>query len=207
MKSINLKVTIEVPDNYVMDEPEWLLEDCILNSDSKCGIADVGELSDKKKPMMGGAEYLETIPVTGMTIQNIPTTISTAYEDGKRSMDAEWHGVMKQYCEEHGLDYFDFIKEIAPLFSDAQEEIEEPDNEPGEDAEDVCSGKFYLVNVSGKNGYSFMVKTEMEDESDILEKCSELDLFDCEEDVNYAFVSEADKYDQDHFKEYNYLDV
>lgn len=204
MKTINLKVTIEVPDNYIMDDPEWLLEDCILNSDSKCGITDVGELSEKKKPMMGGAEYLQTIPVTGMSIQNIPTTISTAFEDGKRSMDAEWHSVMKQYCEEHDFDYLDFIKEIAPMFSDAQEETEEVSSEGTEYGH---PGKFYLVNVSGKNGYSFMVKTEMEDESDILEKCSELDLFDCEEDSNYAFVSEADKYDQEHFKEYNYLDL
>ena len=86
------------------------------------------ELSDKKKPMMDGAEYLETIPVTGMSIQNILTTISTAFEDGKRSMDAEWHSVMKQYCEEHDLNYLVFIKEIAPMFSDAQEETEESDN-------------------------------------------------------------------------------
>lgn len=203
MKTVTLKVVIEVPDDYIINEPEWTLEDSILNSDSKCEIADVGELSEKKKPMMGGAEYLQTIPVTGMSIQNIPTTISTAFEDGKRSMDVEWHSVMKQYCEEHDLNYLDFIKEIAPMFSDAQEETEEPVNY----GDAIQPGKFYLVNVSGKNGYSFMVKTEMEDESDILEKCSELDLFDCEEDSNYAFVSEADKYDQEHFKEYNYLDL
>ena len=128
MKTIALKVVIEVPDHYVMDEPKWTLEDCILNSDSECEITDVGELSDKKKPMMGGAEYLQTIPVTGMSIQNIPTTISTAFVDGKRSMDTEWHSVMKQYCEEHDLNYLDFIKEIAPMFSDAQEETEESDN-------------------------------------------------------------------------------
>lgn len=204
MKTINLKVTIEVPDNYIMDEPEWLLENCILGHDSECGIADVGELSEKK-PMMGGAEYLETIPVTGMSIQNIPTTISTAYEDGKRSMDAEWNSVIKQYCEEHDLNYLDFIKEIAPMFSDAQEETEEPINY----GDATQPGKFYSIIVipdhPGPNGYSFMVKTMLEDKLDILKKCSELDLFNCEEDRNYAFVSEVD--DQEHFKEYNYLDA
>ena len=37
--------------------------------------------------------------------------------------------------------------------------------------------KFYLVNVPGKHGYSFMVNTALEDESDILTKCSEKELF------------------------------
>ena len=65
---------------------------------------------------------------------------------------------------------------------------------------------FYLVNVPGKYGYSFMVNTALEDESDILTKCSEKELFNDDEDVNYASVSEADKYDREHFKEFNYLD-
>ena len=29
MKTIKLQVTIEVPDGYQMDEPEWTLEDAI----------------------------------------------------------------------------------------------------------------------------------------------------------------------------------
>ena len=41
---------------------------------------------------------------------------------------------------------------------------------------------------------------------DILTKCFEMDLFNDEDDVNYASVSEADEYDQEHFKEFNYLD-
>ena len=65
---------------------------------------------------------------------------------------------------------------------------------------------FYLVNVPGRHGYSFMVNTALEDESDILEKCSELDLFNDEEDAIYASVSEADKYAHELFKEFNYLD-
>ena len=29
MKTIKLQVTIEVPDDYVVDEPEWILEDAV----------------------------------------------------------------------------------------------------------------------------------------------------------------------------------
>lgn len=130
MKTITLKVVIEVPDNYVMEEPEWTLEDSILNSESECGICSVDEFADD---------------------------------------DSE---------DESGLAAND----------------------------DRLSENFYLVNVPGKNGYSFMVKTTLEDEFDILEKCSELDLFNDEEDAIYASVSEADKYDQEHFKEFKYLD-
>lgn len=32
MKKIELKVTIEVPDGYVMDDPEWLLDDVVRGS-------------------------------------------------------------------------------------------------------------------------------------------------------------------------------
>ena len=51
-----------------------------------------------------------------------------------------------------------------------------------------------------------MVNTALEDESDILAKCSEKELFNDDEDVNYASVSEADEYDQEFFKEFIYLD-
>ena len=65
---------------------------------------------------------------------------------------------------------------------------------------------FYLVNVRGRHGYSFMVNTALEDESDILTKCSEKELFNDDEDVNYASVSEADEYDQEFFEQFVYLD-
>ena len=65
---------------------------------------------------------------------------------------------------------------------------------------------FYLVNVPGKYGYSSMVNTALEDQSHILTKCSEKELFNDDEDVNYASVSEADEYDQEFFKEFIYLD-
>ena len=62
------------------------------------------------------------------------------------------------------------------------------------------------MNVPGKYGYSFMVNTALEDESDILTKCSEKELFNDDEDANYASVSEADEYDQEFFEQFVYLD-
>lgn len=223
MKTIALKVVIEVPDDYVMDEPEWTLEDTILNGHSECEITSVGAFPQFKpsgnytKPMSPD-KYIGTVPVSGWSIPNIPDTIKNAYEDGKNHMDAEWHDVIKQYCENRGIDFWDFIRDIHMMFSDAQKDDSESEEDSDDEFEDSSEdksglandfrfpGNFYLVNVPGKNGYSFMVKTTMEDESDILEKCSELDLFNDEEDAAYASVSEADEYDQEHFKEFNYLD-
>ena len=216
MKPIALKVVIEVPDNYVMDEPEWTLEDSILNSDSGCEISSVDEFpqfkqtGDYTKPMSPD-KYIGIVPVSGWSIPNIPDTIKNAYEDGKNHMDAEWHDVMKQYCEKHGIDFWDVIRDIHMMFSDAKKDDSESEEDSSEDKsglsnDEKSSEKFYLVNVPGQHGYSFMVKTVMEDESDILTKCFEMNLFNDEDDVNYASVSEADEYDQEHFKEFNYLD-
>lgn len=215
MKTITLKVVIEVPDNYVMEEPEWTLEDSILNSESECGICSVDEFPQFKptenytKPM-SPEDYIGTVPVSGWSMENIPATIKNAYEDGKEHMDAEWHDVMKKYCEKHGIEFWDFIRDIHMMFSDAQKDDSEEDGSEDKSGlsanDDSLSENFYLVNVPGKNGYSFMVKTTLEDEFDILEKCSELDLFNDEEDAIYASVSEADKYDQEHFKEFKCLD-
>lgn len=216
MKTVILKVVIEVPDNYVMDEPEWTLEDSILNSDSGCEISSVDEFPqfkptrDYTKPMSPD-KYIGIVPVSGWSIPNIPDTVKKAYEDGKKHMDAEWHDVMKQYCEKHGIDFLDFIRDIHMMFSDAQKDGSESEEDDSEDKSGVVnddreSRKFYLVNVPGQHGYSFMVKTVLEDELDILTKCFEMNLFNDEDDVNYASVSEADEYDQEHFKEFNYLD-
>ena len=216
MKPIALKVVIEVPDNYVMDEPEWTLEDSILNSDSECEISSVSEFPQFKptgnytKPM-SPEDYIGTVPVSGWSMENIPDTVKNAYEDGKKHMDAEWSAVMKQYCEKHGIDFWDFIRDIHMMFSDAKKDDSESEEDSSEDKsglsnDEKSSEKFYLVNVPGKYGYSFMVNTALEDESDILTKCFEMNLFNDEDDVNYASVSEADEYDQEHFKEFNYLD-
>ena len=216
MKPIILKVVIEVPDNYVMDEPEWTLEDSILNSGSECGISSVSEFPQFKptgnytKPM-SPEDYIGTVPVSGWSMANIPDTVKNAYEDGKKHMDAEWNDVIKQYCEKHGIDFWDFIRDVHMMFSDAQNDDSESEKDDSEDKSELSndessSEKFYLVNVPGKYGYSFMVNTALEDELDILTKCSEKELFNDEEDVNYASVSEADECDQEIFKEFIYLD-
>lgn len=216
MKPIVLKVVIEVPDNYVMDEPEWTLEDSILNSDSECEISSVGEFPQFKptgnytKPM-SPEDYIGTVPVSGWSMENIPDTVKNAYEDGKKHMDAEWNDVIKQYCEKYGIDFWDFIRDVHMMFSDAQNDDSESEEDDSEDKSELSndessSEKFYLVNVPGKHGYSFMVNTALEDESDILEKCFEKDLFNDKEDATYASVSEADEYDQEFFEQFYYLD-
>ena len=216
MKTVALKVVIEVPDNYVMDEPEWTLEDSILNSDSECGISSVSEFPKFKpagnytKPM-SPEDYIGTVPVSGWSMENIPDTVKNAYEDGKKHMDAEWNDVIKQYCEKNGIDFWDFIRDVHMMFSDAQKDDSESEKDDSEDKsglsnDESSSEKFYLVNVPGKYGYSFMVKTALEGESDILEKCSEKELFNDEDDVTYASVSEADEHDQEFFEQFYYLD-
>lgn len=217
MKTVTLKVVIEVPDNYVMDEPEWTLEDSIINSDSECEICSVDEFTQFKptgnytKPM-SPEDYIGTVPVSGWSMENIPDTVKNAYEDGKKHMDAEWSAVMKQYCEKNGIDFWDFIRDVHMMFSDAQNDGSESEEDCSGECEDSSedksgvdndvrffSGNYYLVNVSGKHEYSFIVKTVLKDESDILRKCSEMRLFDDEEDAAYASVSEADKSNLEHF--------
>jgi len=41
MKTITLKVTIQVPDDYTLDKPQWLLEDCTSCRQSECEIISV----------------------------------------------------------------------------------------------------------------------------------------------------------------------
>ena len=67
---------------------------------------------------------------------------------------------------------------------------------------------YFLVNVPGKYGYSFMVRTEMteDDEEDILDACLEQDLFNDEEDRDVASISEADEDDQKFFDDFYDID-
>lgn len=43
MKTIKLQVTIEVPDNYQMDKPEWTLENAVSanNEEHIVGVASI----------------------------------------------------------------------------------------------------------------------------------------------------------------------
>ena len=162
MKPITLKVVIEVPDNYVMDEPEWTLEDSILNRNSECEISSVDEFPQFKPTgdytkSMSPEDYIGTVPVSGWSMENIPDTVKKAYEDGKKHMDAEWNDVIKQYCENNGIDFWDFIRDVHMMFSDAQNDDSESKKDDSEDKSEVAanddreSGKFYLVNVPGQH--------------------------------------------------------
>ena len=72
----------------------------------------------------------------------------------------------------------DAQKDGSESKEDCSGECEDDSEDKSEVANDVrfFSGNYYLVNVSGKHEYSFMVKTALEDESDILTKCSEKEL-------------------------------
>jgi hypothetical protein len=60
--------------------------------------------------------------------------------------------------------------------------------------------KKYLVNVSGKNGYSFCVETSSEmAEDNIIGACLDNDLFSDSEDADYASVEPATEDDVLHF--------
>ena len=50
---------------------------------------------------------------------------------------------------------------------------------------------YYKVDVSGKNGYSFMISTTQElMEDEVISVSQDYDLFIDEEDVNYAVVDD-----------------
>ena len=62
--------------------------------------------------------------------------------------------------------------------------------------------KYWLINVSiEKNGYSMMVLTDKETEKEILLAAYGNDLFDQDEDIEYASVIEPSEEDIEHFKE------
>ena len=53
--------------------------------------------------------------------------------------------------------------------------------------------KYFLINVPlRKNGYSIPVKTtDGEDEDSVIELACDHNLFECEEDADYAFAEEV----------------
>lgn len=64
---------------------------------------------------------------------------------------------------------------------------------------------YLLVNVFGKNGYSFVVYGEYDasHESEVIDACLKNDLFQDEEDAECCSVVEADDYDVQFFNESN----
>ena len=65
--------------------------------------------------------------------------------------------------------------------------------------------KYFLINVTGRNGYSFMVFCGAKDEEEAIELAAEENLFDDDEDAEYATCEEASEYDIDHFKKFNMI--
>lgn len=62
---------------------------------------------------------------------------------------------------------------------------------------------YYKVDVSGRNGYSFMVVSNDElDEYDVIDKALARGLFDDETDADYAVVDDIiSEYDIENFKD------
>lgn len=62
---------------------------------------------------------------------------------------------------------------------------------------------YYKVDVSGRNGYSFMVVSNDElDEYDVIDKALARGLFDDETDADYALVDDlVSEYDIENFKD------
>ena len=61
---------------------------------------------------------------------------------------------------------------------------------------------YYKVDVSGRNGYSFMVvSNDVLDEYDVIDKSLAKGLFDDETDADYAVVDDlVSEYDIENFK-------
>lgn len=61
---------------------------------------------------------------------------------------------------------------------------------------------YYIINVPGKHGYSFMVCGEFSDDYDAIEHAANAGLFEDENDIDYATADDlVSQYDIDHFKE------
>mgnify|MGYP006874702645 CR=1 FL=1 len=62
---------------------------------------------------------------------------------------------------------------------------------------------YYKVDVSGRNGYSFMVvSNDVLDEYDVIDKSLAKGLFDDETDADYALVDDlVSEYDIENFKD------
>ena len=62
--------------------------------------------------------------------------------------------------------------------------------------------KYWLINVLGKDGYSFMVSGELENEDIALDAAFQADLFESRDDADSAIADEADENDIKQFNEW-----
>jgi hypothetical protein len=65
--------------------------------------------------------------------------------------------------------------------------------------------KYFLINVLGKHGYSFMIHAAVNDEFAAINAAAENSLFNDEEDAEYAIAEEASDYDIEHFEKDNMI--
>ena len=65
--------------------------------------------------------------------------------------------------------------------------------------------KYWLINVSGHNGYSLMIHAEVSTEEQAINAASDADLFDDSDDANIATAEEADDNSIKQFKEWNMI--
>lgn len=75
-----------------------------------------------------------------------------------------------------------------------------------DDNEKQNNKHYYKIDVSGRNGYSFMVCCDWQlDEGQVLDKAWAKGLFDDDNDVNYAVVDDlVSDYDIENFKDCTY---
>lgn len=71
--------------------------------------------------------------------------------------------------------------------------------------ENLSPKHYYMVNIPGHYGYSFMVESTDElDEVEVIDKCADKNLFNDDSDKNYALVDDmVTDTDIDHFKKNN----
>ena len=65
--------------------------------------------------------------------------------------------------------------------------------------------KYWLINVSGHNGYSLMIHAEVSTEEQAINAASDADLFDDSDDAKIATAEEADDNSIKQFKEWNMI--
>ena len=63
--------------------------------------------------------------------------------------------------------------------------------------------KYWLINVSGHNGYSLMIYAEVDTEEQAINAASDADLFTDVDDAYIAFAEEADETSIKQFKDWD----
>lgn len=61
---------------------------------------------------------------------------------------------------------------------------------------------YYLLNVPGKHGYSFMVLCDAKDEEEAVSMAADAELFKDPEDADYCIAEEASESDIEHWMKY-----